>query len=250
MNSTVGTVYGGGISLRRAIGAVRNCRITDNATTNTLNNGTSYGMGISVGKTSDVLIDRCVVAGNRDRRTNYSRGGGIFKHPFAKLTVRNSLIVGNEPLPSIGSRGEGGGIHCADPSYGGEKIFIQSCTIVDNTRHGIFGGKNYTTLTNTIVWGNTSALYGATAASAGNCNIQDGVFAGSGGNISSDPLFRNSAIGNYTLRTRSPCVDAGCPLPWMDKTTVDVYGRPRKQGKLPDIGAAEAFPPGLTIRFR
>ena len=248
--STAGAVYGGGISLRRAIGAVRNGRITDNATTNTQNNGTSYGMGISVGKTSDVLIDRCVVAGNRDRRTHYSRGGGIFKHPFAKLTVRNSLIVGNEPLPSIGSRGEGGGIHCADPSYGGEKIFIQSCTIADNARHGIFGGKNYTTLTNTIVWGNTSALYGATAASAGNCNIQDGVFAGSGGNISSDPLFRNSAIGNYTLRTRSPCVDAGCPLPWMDETAVDVYGRPRVRGKGPDIGAAEFPWAGLMIQVR
>ena len=247
--STAGTVYGGGISLRRAIGAVRNCRITDNATTNTLNNGTSYGMGISVGKTSDVLIDRCVVAGNRDRRTNYSRGGGIFKHPFAKLTVRNSLIVGNEPLPSNGS-GEGGGIHCADPSYGGEKIFIQSCTIADNAWHGIFGGAKYTTLTNTIVWGNTSALYGATAASAGNCNIQDGVFAGSGGNISSDPLFRNSAIGNYTLRTRSPCVDAGCPLPWMDETAVDVYGRPRVRGKGPDIGAAEFPWAGLMIQVR
>ena len=109
---------------------------------------------------------------------------------------------------------------------------------------------NGSPLTNTIVWGNTSALYGVTAASAGNCNIQDGVFAGSGGNISSDPLFRNSAIGNYTLRTGSPCVDAGCPLPWMDETAVDVYGRPRVRGKGPDIGAAEFPWAGLMIQVR
>ena len=34
------------------------------------------------------------------------------------------------------------------------------------------------------------------------------------------------------------------------KTAVDVYGRPRKQGKRPDIGAAEALPPGLMILVR
>ena len=189
--------------------------------------------------------DRCVVAGNRDRRTNYSRGGGIFKHPFAKLTVRNSLIVGNEPLPSIGS-GEGGGIHCADPSYGGEKIFIQSCTIANNARHGIFGGAKYTTLTNTLVWGNTIALSGATAASAGNCNIQDDVFAGSGGNISSDPLFRNSAIGNYILATTSPCLDAGVEQDWM-ADAFDLAGGKRFVNLAPDIGCYEIQSPAPTV---
>ena len=128
---------------------------------------------------------------------------------------------------------------------------IEHSTILDNVYSATrkFGARVSGSMVNTIVRGHVDDIDG-TPTSLTYCNIGDGTFAANLGCQSGDPLFRNSAIGNYTLRTGSPCVDAGCPLPWMDETAVDVYGRPRVQGKGPDIGAAEAFPAGLTIRFR
>ena len=65
-----------------------------------------------------------------------------------------------------------------------------------------------------------------------------------------DPKLRGSGKFAFRPTSGSPCVDAGLSRPWMDDAAVDVYGRPRKQGKGPDIGAAEAFPAGLTIQLR
>ena len=65
-----------------------------------------------------------------------------------------------------------------------------------------------------------------------------------------DPKLRGYGKFAFRPTSGSPCIDAGSPLPWMDKTAVDVYGRPRKQGKRPDIGAAEALPPGFMIQVR
>ena len=65
-----------------------------------------------------------------------------------------------------------------------------------------------------------------------------------------DPKLRGRGKFAFRLTSESPCIDAGCPLPWMDETAVDVYGRPRQQGKGPDIGAAEFSPAGLMIHVR
>ena len=65
-----------------------------------------------------------------------------------------------------------------------------------------------------------------------------------------DPKLRGHGKFEFRPTAGSPCIDAGSPLSWMDETAVDFYGCPRKQGKGPDIGAAEAFPVGLKILVR
>ena len=65
-----------------------------------------------------------------------------------------------------------------------------------------------------------------------------------------DPKLRGYGKFAFRPTSDSPCIDAGLGRPWMDDAAVDVYGRPRKQGKGPDIGAAEAFPVGRKILVR
>ena len=73
------------------------------------------------------------------------------------------------------------------------------------------------------------------------------------GNISADPGFANSAIGELHLQPNSPCVNAGnsslAPTTW-----VDIDWQPRVQGSTVDIGADEStgatwnVPPAMVSR--
>jgi hypothetical protein len=59
------------------------------------------------------------------------------------------------------------------------------------------------------------------------------------GNISTDPLFVNSAQGDLHLRAGSPAIDAGSTLEAPD---IDRDGRPRPSGPAADMGAYEFAP--------
>lgn len=121
---------------------------------------------------------------------------------------------------------EGGGIYTEN--FTGS---IKNCTVVNNYPDGISSdGGN---LSNTIIWGNyeTQLVGGVIPQYSA---IQD--WAGGGiGNISSDPLFADTASGDYYLRSQygrwdeqntqwvfdtvtSPCIDAGDPASdWTDE---------------------------------
>lgn len=61
-----------------------------------------------------------------------------------------------------------------------------------------------------------------------------------------DPLFKLRG-DKWQLRTKSPCLDAGKPLDWMDGAT-DFYGNPRVWCGKPDIGATESpYVPGFIM---
>ena len=66
------------------------------------------------------------------------------------------------------------------------------------------------------------------------------------GNITNDPLFKNSAAGNYRLGILSPCRNTGINLGW-HAAALDLDGLSRKVGTV-DMGAYEApLPPGVVI---
>jgi hypothetical protein len=60
------------------------------------------------------------------------------------------------------------------------------------------------------------------------------------GNVSGDPLFADPATGDFHLRAGSPAIDAGFANALASPTDLD--GRPRVQGRAPDIGAFESTP--------
>lgn len=76
------------------------------------------------------------------------------------------------------------------------------------------------------------------------CDIGDGDFAGSNGNISDDPMF--DATGDYRLRWGSPCIDTGAAVGSPGELDLAGYARPI-DGNLDtlerdDIGAYEFAP--------
>ena len=196
---------------------------------------------------NDLLIDRCLVRGSHEGITRpwvkaVPVGDGAIW--IKSGTVRNTIVTGSV-------LGGCGGIIATGSAK------VENCTIVGNLctnateyvaglcikTHGWdpLTAKVY----NTIVWDNHW-----------NDSVKD---VGGDADYASrltrcwtagDPKLRGYGKFAFRPTSGSPCVDAGSPLPWMDKTAVDVYGRPRKQGKRPDIGAAEALPPGLMILVR
>jgi hypothetical protein len=72
---------------------------------------------------------------------------------------------------------------------------------------------------NNILWGNTNAILvldGGTIEASYN-DVEGGIWPGAG-NISSDPLFVNTAQRDYRLQPASPCIDTG-----RDETTMGAH---------------------------
>ena len=109
----------------------------------------------------------------------------------------------------------------------GSAAELTNCTIVSSTNEGVVGTTAATVgLRNCIVYGNGDDLSGS--VSAAYCDIGDGDYAGTNGNISADPLFLDAANGDYRLLLSSPCVDAGDPTlgPDCDGTVADMGAFP------------------------
>ena len=202
----------------------------------------------------DLLIDRCLVRGSHEGCSRPGKNfvacgdGAIW---LDSGTVRNTIVTGSV------LKGCGGII-----ATGTAKV--ENCTIVGNrstntaaTVAGLridtpwannqFDVKVY----NTIIWDNRWK-----DADTGEVAVKNvGGFSGYASRLTScwtedDPKLRGYGKFAFSPTSDSPCVDAGSPLSWMDDAAVDVYGRPRKQGKGPDIGAAELSSAGLMIRVR
>jgi len=213
---------GGGIYITGG-GTVSNCVIRRN-----IGFGPSaWGGGVYM---NSGLLTHCQVYNNM----NYSgaAGAGVY---MTGGTTRNCLMYGN-------SSDSGGGVYVG----GGA---LENCTIVTNSAaSGGNGGGVYLvagTVSNSIVYFNTvggvHSNLNTTTGFGYSCFTNPATTAN--GNISGDPLFKDTTEGNYQLNTGSPCLDAG------DNSTVtaatDLAGKTRIQaataGATPrvDMGACE-----------
>src|SRR5207244_3974131 len=116
------------------------------------------------------------------------------------------------------------------------------------------------TIRNCIIWGNTAVRGGGAPISNAPgrytavtySDVQGG--RSGAGNINSDPLFVNSAGGNYKLPSTSPCKNTGidqspalpmdvADLDWDNNVTeaipFDLAGAQRKAGTHVEMGAYE-----------
>jgi hypothetical protein len=159
-----------------------------------LNSGTRLGMA------------HCEIRDNQALK----KGGGIYVGGGAALTLDRCVIRRNT------STEQGGGLYVEEGSF----ITLDHCTIAGNT--GLSGSQvidiNATfTVRNSIVWGETTGISVASVMIGRNPFTMEYScitnLGGGTGNIDADPLFADSAGGDYRLTALSPCIDAG------DRTT-------------------------------
>jgi parallel beta-helix repeat protein len=177
-------------------------------------------MGISGGGLylrihSKSLVERNIIVGNSV--TSY--GGGIVCFDSSSPLILNNLICGN-------SADRGGGIFCHRSNP-----VINNCVLSINSASD-YGGGIYCQLQpspqiiNSIIWLNTASMGGngvfinsdwISYPNISYSSIQDTLWPG-GGNISSDPFFKDPEFGDFHLMSiacgdsvDSPCIDTGDP---------------------------------------
>ena len=248
-------MFGGGINFSWSHPTLINCTISGNQSAwggggidglesgftlkqSIVSDNFSYGGGggiLAWGVGADPIIEDCIVSGN----STGSSGGGIMLNGCDVSTITRTSIVNNEAYSSYG------GIYVTDQS-----ATINNVTVYGNTSTN--GGgigldtDGHVDLTNSIVWGNSGdeIILSDATANVNYSNIQGG-FEGNE-NMDENPLFNLPAIGDYTLSSDSPCIDAGIADTDGDgEDDITEYN-----GSAPDMGAFEttmAAPGGFSL---
>jgi len=184
-------------------------------------NQATYGGGICSDRSSHLILRNLIQQNEADS------GGGMYCYSSYPSFFGNR-ITGNVA-------GVGGGVACSDSS----KLWMTNNTISGNVA-GEAGGAIYcglsstSRLVNTIMWENSAAV-GDEICLEGTSSLiieysdvrygQDSIYVEQGsvldwgsGMIDSDPLFRDTAGGNFHLMadycgdpSNSPCIDVGHP---------------------------------------
>jgi hypothetical protein len=200
---------------------------TTSSTLQGLTVSTGYGRGILCTGGSSPTITRCIIRNNSG--SAMSAGGGLYCSGGSPV-IAGCLFFGNSPPSGSGAI-----------ELSGAAPQILGCTIAYNTGHGMMepcsGGiqcwNSSPTIRNCILWGNVDATfadtrqiigYGTSAPGVSYSCVQGG-WTGTG-NLASNPLFADSANGNYRLQSvdgrwtgsawiddaqTSPSIDAGDP---------------------------------------
>jgi len=131
---------------------------------------------------------------------------------------------------------------------------LNNCTLTGNSftsQDGYGGGAAWGALNNCIIYFNQVGADGpgwanhTDSSKLNYCCTGPLLPDGGVGNITSAPLFLDSAGGNLRLRSDSPCINAGNNAYAIGGTDLD--GRPRIMGGTVDIGSYEDQGPGLGL---
>lgn len=241
-NASTASGGGGGLHVNGAGVVVSNCLVTGNRATVSAGGGLRLDAG---------LVVNCILSNN----VAGTSGGGGTKANTGAAMCRNCLVAGNQAATS------GGGVNMSTG------LRIENCTIAGNLAAnggGVFAAVAGLSGTNCIVANNKASGAGGTNDIAGlavnfGYSCSPDLAAGVNGNITADPLFvnagsgygTNGTIGNYRLKTGSPCVDTGTNLAWM-ASAADLQGSPRILGAGPNMGAYEGTvaPAGTLMLIR
>ncbi|MCK4956856.1 MAG: T9SS type A sorting domain-containing protein, partial [Candidatus Cloacimonetes bacterium] len=177
---------------------------------------------------AEINISNCLFTDN-DGET-----GGALGVLDSKLNINNSLFYNNTCYES--------GTLLLDGSH----CVIFNSVIHNNsaqeTNGGISGGADIHII-NSIICGNTEPQMSDDITA--NYSLVQGGWPGVG-NIDADPLFVNSAEGDYHLKDNSSCIGSGIDEITIDNVSYfapefDLDGNPRPNpvGSLPDMGAFE-----------
>ena len=184
-----------------------------------------------------------------------SQAGGVINAVNSTLELRNSIFRENQ------STRNGGALYTKE-SYcsiynstifnnvsdrnGGAIYFLSSrAKLLHNVIYGntatVGGGifcmnTDMVEIANSILWENDDDIYNISSDMIHNCNIKDGDHNGINGNISENPLFRNTVIPDFHLLYNSPCRNTGCAV---DVAITDIDNEGRPDDTLYDMGIDE-----------
>jgi parallel beta-helix repeat protein len=220
-NLTLKSGFGGAIGCGHSDPNISNVIITGN----TAERGGGAYFGYSNPTLSNVIISN---------NTAQHYGGGVY-FGSSNPTLSNVIISNNT------AGWDGGGISCTTSA---PSLF--NVTISNNSAYSSAGLGN-AILVNSIVWNNRPAYVFASTVLTVYSNIQGG-WPGIG-NINADPMFVDTANGDYRLQAGSPCIDAGI------QDTMIIYNNGLDtlivppmvyMGFAPDMGAYE-FDPASVV---
>jgi hypothetical protein len=205
-----------------------------------------------------------IISGNIISHNVTTRAGGGIFNMTTNARITNNIIICNR---CFGGEGEGGGIKCW---VNDQSVSTNNTIAYNSAAHG--GGiccnsNSDPIFFNNIIWGNTSPdgnqvnlLDTQSDPAFLFCDIQGGKegFGGSGAgtyytgiyesNIDLDPLFKDTALVNYSLSSPSHCIGAGFDSievlgSWYYAPPFCKIGNPRPSpaGTRPDIGACESL---------
>ena len=227
-----GAIFFNYLSSRNSTWNINNC-IFKNCTSS-FKGGAIY---LSSGDDLDVNISKCVFYSNS---TDNDYGSAIWYDGAtgSLLTMTNCLLYNN----SIGGAGNYGVIYVHNNPIAN----IVNCTITNNNSlatsvGGVFFNGGGSTLTNCIVYGNTTKdVYRA----SGTINLKYCCYKTHQGcspsnSFTTDPGFKSPGTNDYSLATGSGCIDKGTAS---GAPNDDILSAPRPMGLGYDVGAYESSP--------
>ncbi|PSK91592.1 right-handed parallel beta-helix repeat-containing protein [Taibaiella chishuiensis] len=229
--NTAGT-SSGGMDNYSSSPTLKNCTFSGNTA------GT-YGGGMSNYASSPTLTN-CTFSGN----TGTLHGGGMHNENNSSPIISNCAFSGNA------AGFNGGGMY----NLSNCSPTLINCTFAGNRANAGGGAiNNYDgtanpTITNTIIYGNTSGILNFGGTPVITYSLVQGIAAGPGNiNGSTNPLFINpqpasaapTTAGNYLLQASSPAVNAGNNDSVGYTPLIDLAGNPRIMGCTVDMGAYE-----------
>jgi predicted outer membrane repeat protein len=211
LNNTAGTDGGGLLATGSANVNLNNVTVLNNTAGD---DGGGLAFKTSVTYTGTNLL----ISGNT---ASGDDGGGVLLNSASVGTFNNATIVGNR------CRDDGGGVKLEDANT---RITLNNSIVYTNvvgqpTASGSPEGKQIdiaTGSTTTVVL-NNSCVTSTTKSSGSSAEISgSGTLTLGTGNITSNPQFRNSVLGDYRLTSGSPAADAGNDT--YNSLTTDIRG--------------------------
>jgi hypothetical protein len=115
----------------------------------------------------------------------------------------------------------------------GALVVISNNIVAYNSPTGFDDVASYGWMRHNCSWGNGDNTWQSNFCGFGTANFTNDYFFG---NITLDPKFVNPGIGDYSLDSGSPCIDAGFDTA-VSKPLLDVLGNTRNVN-IPGIGTS------------